>query len=340
MSWWLPHNFEQKVDNLMVRSQVIKALRRYFDERSFIEVDTPALQVCPVMDAHIGAFQTVYKPVDKSGDKALYLQTSPEFDMKKLLAAGMKEIYQIAHVYRNGETTLRHSPEFSLLEWYRVGVDYHTLMDDCDALLRHVAVALEVQEFRYGHKFCDPLQVCQRLSVVDAFDHFTKIDLGSVLNDLPAFAAVAQNIGVRVTENDAWDDIFHAVMAEKIEPYLGVECGTILYDYPVSMAALSRPKPADPRFAERFELYVCGVELANAFSELTDADEQRKRYSEEMALKKELYGEVYPPDEEFFKALDFGLPECSGIALGVDRLVMLVCGAPDIRDVQWAQCPV
>ncbi len=340
MSWWLPHKFDEKIDNLRVRGRVIKALRRFFDGQNFDEVETPALQVCPVMDAHIHAFKTLYKPVDKSGDKNLYLMTSPEFDMKKILAAGMEKIYQIAPVYRNGESTRLHSPEFTLLEWYRAGCDYTALMDDCEQILRDVAVALEVQEYTNGSKVCDAFAPMQRLSVVDAFDHFVGIELIPLLDDLGAFKSMAQKAGVRVCDSDLWDDVFHAIMAEKIEPYLGLEYATILYDYPVSMAALSRPKHEDARFAERFELYVCGVELANAFSELTDVSEQRKRYEEEMQLKKSLHGEIYPADEEFFKALEYGLPQSAGIALGVDRLVMLACGAGEINDVRWAPVPI
>ncbi|MGH1455319.1 MAG: EF-P lysine aminoacylase EpmA [Alphaproteobacteria bacterium] len=336
MNWWLRHNFDKKRENVIARSRVIKALRTYFDDRDFIEVDTPALQICPVMDAHIHAFETVYKPMDKSGDKVLYLQTSPEFDMKKLLSAGMERIYQVAHVYRNGESTSRHSPEFMLLEWYRTGVDYEVLMDDCEELLRSVSSSVSAKVFQYKDKVCDPFAESQKISVVEAFEKYADIDLSCVLSDRDGFADEAREKGIRVCDSDAWDDIFHAVMAEKIEPFLGIGTPSILYDYPISMAALSRKKKSDPRFAERFELYVCGVELANAFSELTDADEQRTRYHEEMLTKKKLYGEVYPADEEFFSALEY-MPESAGIALGVDRLVMLVCGVDTIDQVQWAE---
>lgn len=340
MSWWYPHHFEKKKENLKVRGTVIKTLRRFFDAREFDEVDTPALQVCPVMDAHIHGFKTVYHPVDNSGDKTLYLHTSPEFDMKKLLAAGMENIYQISHVYRNGEATNRHSPEFTLLEWYRVGTDYTTLMDDCEQILREIAMAMEIQEFTYKDKICNPFSPIQKLSVIDAFMHFVDIDLIPLLDDKAAFAKAVELKGIRTCSDDQWDDIFHAVMAEKIEPYLGTEIPTILYDYPVSMAALSRKKLSDPRFAERFELYVCGVELANAFSELTNVEEQKQRFHAEMELKQKIYGETYPLDEEFFKALEYGLPESAGIALGFDRLVMLACGAEDIKDVLWAPVAV
>ncbi|PCJ96026.1 MAG: EF-P lysine aminoacylase GenX [Zetaproteobacteria bacterium] len=336
MSWWLPHNFAEKRHNLEGRARVIKALRSFFDDQEFTEVDTPILQVCPVMDTHIHAFRTDLKNLDLSQRKTMYLQTSPEFDMKKLLVAGMEKIYQICPVFRNAEGSTLHSPEFTLLEWYRVGVNYRTLMDDSVDILRSIADSLCIQKYTYKGKTSDPFKDWDIISVCDAFIKFSKIDLSLYLDDTDSFSEAVAGIGIRVATDDSWDDLFHAVMAEKIEPYLGFDVPTILYDYPVSMAALARKKLDDPRFAERFELYVCGVEIANAYSELTDAAEQRRRYKSEMALKQELYGEVYPPDEEFFAALEHGLPESAGIALGVDRLVMLSLGAQNIDDVLWA----
>ena len=348
MNWWMPHNFEQKKDNLLRRSVIIKALRHYFDAQDFAEVDTPTLQICPVMDVHIHGFITMYKPVDKSGDKVvLSAGNNKVFHNGKframalcLLTAGMERIYQICHAYRNGEQTKRHSPEFTIMEWYRVGKDYTALMDDCEDVLRRVAQAVGIMHYRYNDISCDPFLALERLSVAEAFTKYAQIDITEILEDRDEFAAKAQNIGVRVVDGDAWDDIFHAVMAEKIEPFLGHKRPSVIYDYPVSMAVLSRRKVSDPRFAERFELYVCGVELANAFSELTDAVEQRKRYEADMALKKQIYGESYPPDEEFFAALAYGMPESAGIALGVDRLIMLACNIDDIAMVQWAECPI
>lgn len=317
MDWWLKHIFEKKRSYLEKRAEIIKTLRMFFDSRDFMEVHTPALQVCPVMDAHIHAFKTVRYDVGRGCSQEMYLHTSPEFDMKKLLAAGMERIYQMCPVYRNAEGSPKHSPEFMILEWYRSGADYRVLMDDCEELLRVTGL-------------CDSLD---RISVEEAFKKYAAIDL---IQDRDKFAALAQGIGVRVVDTDRWDDIFHAVMADRIEPQLKK---TILYDYPVSMAALSRKKEDDSRYAERFELYVNGVELANAFSELTDSKEQRRRYEEEMRVKQALYGEVYPPDEDFFAALDH-MPESAGIALGVERLIMLAAGALDIHDVMWAPVQV
>lgn len=304
--------FFLKRDMLLRRAEIIKDLRLFFEGRGYVEVQTPVLQICPTMDTHIHAFKTERKGLDLRLEETLYLHSSPEFDMKKLLAAGMERIYQICPVFRNAEGSRHHTPEFTMVEWYQAGVDYTYLMDEVDAILALFDIA-----------------ACERLSVCEAFVRYTEIDLESVLDDRDAFAKIS---GVRVIESDGWDDIFHAVMAEKIETRL---MGTILYDYPVSMAALSRKKESDPRFAERFELYLNGIEIANAFSELTDETEQRARFDAEMDEKMRLYGERYPADEAFFDALKQGMPESAGIALGLDRLVMVIAGAKDIRDVQW-----
>lgn len=331
MNWFIPEHFEKKKLNLMQRMQIIKAIRGFFDDQDFLEVETPILQTCPVMDAHIHAFKTELLGLDRRHSKDLYLQTSPEFDMKKLLSAGLPKIYQICHVFRNAEGSKLHSPEFTMIEWYRARSDYLDIMDDCVALLRHIARHLELKSY----SGCDPFKDWQRLSVCNAVQEYADLNIEDHLNNRDSFASSASAKGIRVIESDGWDDIFHAVMAEKVEPNLGFDVPTILYDYPLCMAALSRKKPDDNRYAERFELYVNGIELANAFSELTDATEQRERFKQEMQTKQRIYGEVYPADEEFFKALEHGMPESSGIALGVDRLVMLAVGAKNIKDILW-----
>lgn len=335
MSWWLAHNFEKKRPFLEKRASIIRSIRGFLDGQEFIEVQTPALQICPGMDAHIHAFKTNLLAIDRSKQQEMYLHTSPEIDMKKLLAAGMERIYQICPVYRNAEGSKLHSPEFTILEWYRAGSDYNQIMDDCVDILCNVAQSLGIRNYTHKGISCDPFKECVKISICEAFDKYAKIDLCKHLDSRDSFATAADKIGIRVIDNDKWDDIFHAVMADKIEPNLGRRSSTILYDYPISMAALARKKESDPRFAERFELYLCGIELANAFSELTNSDEQRCRYKQEMALKQEIYGESYPADKEFFAALD-KMPESAGIALGIDRLVMLVTGADDINDVLWA----
>jgi lysyl-tRNA synthetase class 2 len=336
MTWWHPQNFEDKKPFLMKRQAVIKAIRRFFDAQDFYEVETPILQICPVIDAHIHGFKTMLRGVDLKDKQTLYLQTSPEFDMKKLMVAGVARQYQIARVFRNGEESKRHSPEFTMLEWYRTDADYNDIMDDCEGLLKACARAADIPYFMHGDMQCDPFKPWQKISVADAFLEYADIELSDYLDDRDGFAAIIREQGIRVADDDRWDDLFFRVMAEKIEPFLGKEVPAFLYDYPLSMASLSRPKTSDPRYAERFELYVCGVELANAFSELTDAQEQLRRYDIEMEAKQALYGERYPIDPEFIAALAHGMPPSGGIALGVDRLVMLCTGASDIKQVQWA----
>lgn len=335
MNWWIPEKFNEKRPYLEARMALIKAVRGHFDDQGFYEVETPILQVCPVMDTHIHAFGTELLGIDLKKDRDFYLHTSPEFAMKKLMVAGVSELYQICHVFRNGEGSKLHSPEFTMIEWYRAQADYHDIMNDCVGLLRHCAEKLNIKTYRYKEHECDPFADWQKISVTEAFAHYADIDLTAFLDNREEFAAVIEGQGIRVADDDRWDDLFFRVMAEKIEPYLGMGVPTILYDYPVSMASLSRKKPDDPRFAERFELYVCGIELANAFSELTDAAEQEKRFHEEMAIKNELYGEQYPIDNDFIAALKHGLPESGGIALGIDRLAMLASGAEDIEQVLW-----
>lgn len=340
MTDWNPERFALKKDNLVKRSAIIKAIRRFFDDQGFSEVETPILQVCPVMDAHIHGFRTELKGMDLNPLRTLYLHTSPEFEMKMLMVAGLEKLYQICHVFRNGDDTTRHSPEFTMIEWYRTHADYTAIMEDCVGLLRACATAAGTQTLRYKDMVCDPFAEWERLTLQQAFENYADIDLQAFLDDKQAFAAeITKKLGIRVAGDDHWDDLFFRVMDAKIEPRLGMGRPTILCEYPASMASLSRKKPGDPRFAERFELYACGIELANAFSELTDAKEQRQRFHAEMDLKEQIYGERYPLDEDFLAALEHGMAESGGIALGIDRLVMLAVGAEDIDQVLWCGKP-
>ncbi len=255
-----------------------------------------------------------------------------------------------AEAGKNGEGSKRHSPEFTMIEWYRAHAGYEDIMADCIGLLCHCAVRLGITHYQYNGQKCNPFDDWEKITVANAFSKYAGIDMfhsmgataahlsASNANDTKGFREAALKAGVSVREDDAWEDIFHAVMAAKIEPQLGIKSPTILYDYPVSMAALSN-RCADPRFAKRFELYVCGLELANAYDELTDATEQRKRFKEEMAAKHAMYGEKYPLDEDFLAALEHGMPPSGGIALGVDRLAMLASNTADIDDVLWCGRP-
>jgi lysyl-tRNA synthetase class 2 len=340
--WWNPDKFTRRRPYLVDRMAVLGAIREFFRGQEFAEVETSALQVSPGLEPHLRAFATELDEPFRDGPRArVYLHTSPEFTMKKLLVAGEQRIFQLAKCYRNGERSATHHPEFTMLEWYRAGSDYRDLMQDCETVLRDCLASVPATEFRRSDRSCDPAASWQYLSVADAFTQYAGVDLLATMPDpqspdAEALRSKANGIGVWTNENDVWDDLFFRIFLEKIEPHLGIGAPTILFDYPVSMAALSRPKPTDARLCERFELYVCGLELANAFSELTDAAEQRRRFEAEQALKQSLGGDVYPIDEDFMAALEHGMPESAGIALGVDRLVMLATGAAHIDDVLWA----
>lgn len=349
--WWRPDLFLAKRPYLETRAKLMTAIRGYFAQENFIEVETPILQIMPCADMHIHGFCTELKGLDLKVERELWLHTSPEFEMKKLLVAGLPKIFQICHVFRNGEGSKRHSPEFTMIEWYRAHAGYHEIMDDCVALFRHCAKELGIAKLTHGGQSCDPFAEWEIISVAQAFRTYAGIDLPAFMeetdahraaaqgNDCKGFYKAAKDAGAPVREYDSWEEIFFAVMAEKIEPRLGQKSPAILYDYPASMAALSRRCEDDPRFAKRFELYVCGLELANAFDELTDAAEQRRRFAAEMDAKDAMYGERYPLDEDFLAALEHGMPPAGGIALGIDRLAMVMSGADDIADVLWCGKP-
>jgi lysyl-tRNA synthetase class 2 len=338
-AWWTPSAHADRRPFLLGRNRIQAAFRSHFAERDFIEVDTATLQVSPGNEAHLHAFETSAIGNDGSAIP-LYLHTSPEFACKKLLAAGETRITCFAHVYRNRERGPRHHPEFTMLEWYRVHDGYETLMADCADLLALAARTAGTTSFTYNGLSVDPFAEPERLSVANAFDRHANVDLLATIapdgnTDRQGLFDQLQRAGIRTADDDTWADLFSRVIVEKIEPNLGIGRATILDRYPVAEAALARPCADDPRVAERFELYACGVELANAFGELTDANEQRRRFEAEMLEKQRVYGETYPLDEDFLEALAI-MPEASGIALGFDRLVMLATGALRIDQVMWA----
>ena len=336
--WWRPDVHADRRPFLMARTAIVREIRRWFEVRDFVEVEAAALQVSPGNEAHLHAFATELVRPDGTADR-LYLHTSPEFACKKLLGAGEPRIFDIARVFRNRERGPLHHPEFTLLEWYRAEQPYETLMADCAALMALAAETAGATTFQFRGKSCDPFAEPERITLADAFDGFAGIDLLASVDaggatERGVLAEAAVGAGVRVAADDTWADVFSRVLVEKIEPRLGQGRPAILCEYPIAEAALARPKASDPRVAERFELYACGVELANAFGELTDAAEQRLRFQAEMAEKSRLYGEAYPIDEDFLQALG-QMPEASGAALGLDRLVMLASGAQRIEQVIW-----
>ncbi|HZH26197.1 MAG TPA: EF-P lysine aminoacylase EpmA [Azospirillaceae bacterium] len=340
IEWWLPQDLERRRPALETRTRVRAAVEGWLASEGFVSVETPILQVSPGMEPHIQAFRTEYKGPRPGEGRELWLHTSPEFAMKKLLAAGLPRIAQFARVFRNGEATPLHHPEFTMLEWYRAEASYRHLVEDCQALVRTAARAAGCDRFAFRGMEADPFADWRVLTVADAFAEYAGIDLLATCPDPAApdvalLRAAAEHAGVRVAADDSWEDVFFRVMLDRIEPHLGQGVPCVLTDYPVSLAALARPKPEDPRLAERFELYICGVELANAFGELTDPAVQRARFEADMDLKQRLYGIRHPIDEGFLAALA-RMPDAAGIALGFDRLAMLCAGVEDIRDVLWA----
>jgi lysyl-tRNA synthetase class 2 len=340
--FWRADIHEDRRPRLLARGAVVRAVRTWFEARRFTEVETAALQVSPGNETHLHAFAS--QIVSPQGERApLYLRTSPEFAAKKLLAAGEARIFELARVWRNRERGPLHHPEFTLLEWYRAGEPYEALMDDCAALIALAAETTGRASFQFRGRICDPFAAPERITVAEAFERFAGVDLmacapASGAPDQGLLSRAAAAAGIRVAADDSWSDVFSRVIVEKIEPALGVGRPSILYEYPLSEAALARQKPGDVRVAERFELYVCGVELANCFAELTDAAEQRRRFEADMDEKERLYGERYPIDESFLAALD-AMPAASGGALGFDRLVMLASGATRVDDVIWTPLP-
>jgi lysyl-tRNA synthetase class 2 len=335
--WWDRHVYVDRRPFLLARSRILSALRDWFRKRGFLEVETPALQVSPGNEVHLHAFTT--ELTTPGGGKApMYLHTSPEFACKKLLAAGEPRIFSFARVFRNRERGPLHHPEFTMLEWYRTNEPYEALMEDCAAILVEAAKAAGCLHMKWKDRVADPYAAPDRLTVADAFTKFADIDLLATLQDdagdRDKLAAAAQAAGIQVADDDNWSDVFSRVLVERIEPRLSLGHATVLDQYPLPEAAWAQ-RGADPRLAQRFELYACGVELANGFAEITDAAEQRRRFEEAMAERQRRYGEQYPIDGDFLAALA-SMPPASGIALGFDRLVMLMAGATRIEQVLWA----
>ena len=335
--WWNAGVHADRRPILHARGRIKAAIRGWFEQQGFTEVETAILQTSPGNEAHLHAFETTLIGPD-GARRPIYLHTSPEFACKKLLAAGERRIFTFAPVFRNRERGALHHPEFTMLEWYRAGEPCERLMDDCAALLAAAARAAEARRLTFRGLSADPDAPPELLTVAQAFARFASIDLLATVSaestHRGGLAQQAMRSGIRIAADDTWSDIFSRVLVERIEPHLGRGRATLLTDYPASEAALARPKVSDPRVAERFELYVCAVELANGFGELGDPEEQRRRFEAEMTEKERVYGERYPVDEEFLGALAH-MPPASGIALGFDRLVMLATGASKIEQVLW-----
>jgi elongation factor P--(R)-beta-lysine ligase len=339
--FWAPDAHAERRPFLILRGEISRAVRDLFAEMEFIEVETATLQVSPGNETHIHAMRT--ELASPTGRDRRYLRTSPEFACKKLLAAGERRIFEFARCYRNRESGALHHPEFTMLEWYRAHGQYELLMHDCMAVVSRSAQTAGTRQFTFRERTANPLADPERITVTEAFKRFAGIDLMAALPlegpDRRRFAMMAIDAGVNIPNEDTWGDIFSRVLVEKVEPHLGIGRATILDEYPTVMSALARPKVSDSRVAERFEVYICGVEIANGFGELTDAVEQRRRLAAEMAEKERIYHERYPIDDDFIAALRIMPPAC-GVALGFDRLVMLAAGATRIDQVMWTPVDV
>jgi elongation factor P--(R)-beta-lysine ligase len=335
--FWASQAHADRRPVLLARARIVAGLRDWFKAGDFVEVETSALQVSPGNEIHLHAFATdLVSPAGSSVRR--YLRTSPEFACKKLISAGEPRIVEFARVFRNRERGALHAPEFTMLEWYRARAPYQDLMEDCAAIVAVAAEAAGTRRLMFRGREIDAFAAPEHLTVAEAFVRYAAIDLMASLTpqgpDRSHLAASAAAAGIRLADDDSWGDIFSRVLVERIEPRLGLGRATVLYEYPAALSALARPQVSDARVAERFELYACGVELANGFGELADPVEQRRRLEAEMAEKERIYGERYPLDEDFLAALG-EMPPASGVALGLDRLVMLATGAPHIDHVMW-----
>jgi lysyl-tRNA synthetase class 2 len=316
MENWRP---SASIEMIQARAEMLSCIRQFFDQTGVLEVETPVCSRFGATDPAIESFKTCYIGPEAVQGLDLYLHTSPEFPMKRLLAAGSGPIYQICKVLRNGELGRRHNPEFSLLEWYRLGFDYHQLMDEVASLISRLSE--------------QPLHI-EKLTYAQAFECQLGLNPHSTGVDQLRQCAIEQGIPgagqLTMEGRDAWLDL---LLSHLIEPRLGQTGMTFLFDYPASQAALARVREDRYPVAERFELYMNGIEIANGFQELTDAEQQRERFREDNRRRHLSRQAEVPMDEALLLALASGLPACSGVALGLDRLLMVLTEMPDIRQV-------
>jgi lysyl-tRNA synthetase class 2 len=334
---WHPRRLAARLPALRERARLLGATRAFFAARGYTEIETPALVPAPGMEVHLSAFRTAFRPLLGEAEQALWLRTSPELAIKRLLAGGAGPVFEIARVWRNGEVSPRHGPEFTMLEWYRPGANLSSLMDETQAFLRAVLPS----RVRHGCTTTDLSGPFERLTVAEAFARYCDgLDILMTIGangagDPVALRRAAAQADFAPRGEEGWEDLFFRLLLERIEPRLGQARPTFLTHWPAPQAALARRDPADPRVALRFELFVAGLELANAFDELTDAAEQAERFAHDVAERERLYGEGWPVDEDFLAALRHGMPATAGIAMGFDRLAMLAAGTDSIEDTLW-----
>jgi lysyl-tRNA synthetase class 2 len=310
------------MQNLELRADVLARIRAFFADRGVLEVETPLLASAPVTDLHLAAMSTTFRGPASDEGRRLWLQTSPEFAMKRLLAAGSGPIYQLCKAFRDGETGSRHNPEFTILEWYRPGWDHHRLASEVVDLVSAVLCG--------GAD--EGLSAAETMTYAEAFQRHVGLDpyTASISELRDCALSLIDGTPDLADDRDGWLDL---LLSHVVEPELGQEAPSVIHDYPASQAALARVRPDDPPVAERFELWVRGVELANGYHELTDPAEQRRRFEADLAARRRHRLPEVPIDERLLAALEHGMPTCSGVALGVDRLVMLAAGARRIDEI-------
>lgn len=332
-TWQKLENHPELWERYLIREKVIKAIRQFLDTQSFHEIETPILIVHPPAESYLDVFETTLLNRQRAPTKA-YLSTSPEVPLKKLMVAGLGNCYALTKSFRNMETQGNlHNPEFTILEFYRMGADYLAIMKDIEALVVSIFQYLKKDSLvlTYQGKTIDLTPPWERLSVTEAFEKYAHVNFDEFL-DAEKSRDIAQKKGYRVEKNTTWEELYNQIFLNEVEPRLGRGKPTMLYEFPAAVAALSKKKPGDPRFCERFELYIAGLELGDAYGELTDPVEIKERFDEQMKEIKRLGKTSYEYDHDFIEALKVGLPECSGIAVGVDRIIMLLSDVTDIAE--------
>ncbi len=319
------------LDTLVHRAQILRAIRSFFDTNGFLEVETPIMARHPGMEPHIDLFESRYRPDPTLPGTPVFLLSSPEYAMKRLVAAGVERVYQVSRVFRNGELGPFHNPEFTLLEWYRAFASFVEIQADLERLVQFIADRLRLGgAIRWQGHTVSLASPWPRITVREAVSEATGLDLASLGDDQDLVPA-CRRIGVDVPSNATWDEAFSRLLADRVEPTLGLERPVFLMDYPARLAALAKVRHDSYPVAERFELYVAGMEVANAYTELNDPDVQRERFLQERAMRRRMGAPAFDFDPDYLETLESGLPPCGGIALGVDRLIMLLLDLPDVR---------
>lgn len=327
-TWRKLHDHPELWERYFIREKVLRTVRSFFENEKFHEIETPILISHPPAESYLDVFETTLLDRARRPTKA-YLSTSPEVPLKKLMVAGLGNCYALTRSFRNMETQSNlHNPEFTILEWYRIGADYFDIMTDCEKLLRFIAGA---DTLTYLGQRIDLSAPWERITVAEAFKKYTAVNFDDFL-DFEEAKKIVKHKGYTVEEGTTWEQLYNQIFLNEVEPRLGRRKPTFVYEFPAAVAALAKKKESDPRFAERFECYIAGLELGDAYSELTDPVEQEDRFKNELQEIKRLGKTAYDYDHDFIDALKVGLPKCSGIAVGVDRLIMLLADVTDIAD--------